>query len=105
MKASEILSAYKQVLDPLCQLGSMGLANFYAHLVFPWTWKHEVQRRIYAKSRRWRWLGRVEARLKERAERGVMGGRYDALYVNRAEPSQSPWKLSFDRDCQAVRLD
>lgn len=101
----EILSAYKHILDPLCQLGSMGLANFYAHFVFPWTWEHEVQRRIYAKNRGWKWLGRVEARLKERAERGVMGDRYDALYANRAEPSQSLWKLSFDRDCQAVRLD
>lgn len=101
----EILAAYSHILDPLCQLGSTGLTNFYAHFVYPWAWNHRIQRRIDTKQRSWPWLARVEATLNERAERVVMGDRYDTLYANRAEPSQSLWKLSFDRDCQIVKLD
>lgn len=96
----EILSAYTRILGPLSQLGSIGIANLYANFVFPWTWKQVIQRRV-ARAGGWRWLTRVEARLKERAERWVMGDRYDTLYTNREEPSESLWKISFDRDLRA----
>ncbi|KAJ0120520.1 hypothetical protein J7T55_015249 [Diaporthe amygdali] len=96
----EVLKAYTRILGPLAQLGNAGLAKFYAHFVWPWTWIYEVQSRLYGESEDGRrWLADKEAVLKERAERWVMGERYKSLYENDKEPPESLWKLFFVRDC------
>ncbi|KAL1851735.1 hypothetical protein Daus18300_012420 [Diaporthe australafricana] len=94
----EVLKAYTRILGPLAELGSVGLARFYAHFVWPWTWTEEVQDRVRKQEGGPRWLADKEAVLKERAERWVMAERYGTLYEDGEEPSESLWRLSFFRD-------
>lgn len=93
----EVLKGYTRVLGPLSELGNLGLARFYAHFVWPWTWTEDVQSRVREGDSQW--LLRKEATLKERAERLVMGARYGTLSAGGAEPQECLWRLTFYRDC------
>lgn len=95
----EVLKAYTRILGPLAELGSVGLARFYAHFVCPWTWTEEVQDRLREQEGGQRWLTDKEGILKERAERWVMAERYGTLHEDGEEPPESLWKHSFGRDC------
>lgn len=95
----KVLKGYTRILGPISELGDLGLARFYAHFVWPWTWTQDVQSRLWGGDSRW--LLRKEAALKERAERRVMGARYtgSALNAGGAEPQECLWRLTFYRDC------
>ncbi|KAG8165467.1 hypothetical protein KVR01_004019 [Diaporthe batatas] len=93
----KVLKAYTRILGPISELGDLGLARFYAHFVWPWTWTEAVQSRVREGDSQW--LLHEEAALKERAERWVMGTRYNAFNAVDAEPQESLWRLTFYRDC------
>ncbi|KAI3398789.1 hypothetical protein diail_8480 [Diaporthe ilicicola] len=93
----KVLKGYMRILGPISELGDLGLARFYAHFVWPWTWTEDVQSRVREGDSQW--LLRKEAALKERAERCVMGGRYSALNAGDVEPRECLWRLTLYRDC------
>jgi hypothetical protein len=96
-QGEEVLAAYARILFPLVQLGSEGLARFYARLT--WLWKHAVEAHNGYRTYGWEWGEAKDRVLREDAERLVMGDRYDSLLDGDGEPPDSLWVRKWTRDC------
>lgn len=96
-QGEKVLAAYTRILAPLVQLGSDGLARFYAH--FTWPRKHEVSPHDGLRIHDWSRCESKERAMKERAERLVMGDRYHQLLDGDGEPPDSLWVRMWTRDC------
>jgi hypothetical protein len=86
-----IMAAYMDLLQPLRQLASDGLARFFVYFPYPWGLTKESKARNLSFTDVG-WEAREEEALKERAERYVMGHRYESLYAGgKEEPKPSDW--------------
>ncbi|KAL1851345.1 hypothetical protein Daus18300_012591 [Diaporthe australafricana] len=88
-QGEEILAAYARIHAPLVQLGSDGLARFYARLTWPWSHTYESHETCLTSG--WEWVEAEDKVLKDQAERLVMGDRYDSLLDGDGEPPDSLW--------------
>lgn len=93
----EVLAAYARIVAPLAQLGSDGLARFYARLTWPWNRTEEMFEacRTYG----WEWVEAKDKIPKAHAEKLVMGDRYISLLDGDGEPPDSLWVRKWTRDC------
>ncbi|KAK3898469.1 hypothetical protein C8A05DRAFT_47235 [Staphylotrichum tortipilum] len=89
-----VMTAYSDLLQPLRQLATHGLARFYAHFPSPLEWTLEGRERAVTG---WRdWTPRQREALKKRAESEVMGSRYESLCDSGIEePRTSDWEVLF----------
>lgn len=94
-QGEEILAAYARILAPLVQLGSDGLAGFYARLT--WPWKHTEEMHEASRTYGWEWVEAKDRIPKAHAEKLAMGDRYDSLLEGDGEPPDSRWVRRWTR--------